>query len=91
MVLFLRYSEQFAQLLDAAKLGSMEKEKKEEQNRAQLKDKSRLSSLLIALMRKSRLWVKIDRRLSLNGIVQTLSSGERIISRDDQAAQALIQ
>eukprot|EP00973_Karenia_brevis_P013610 1846968-Karenia_brevis.AAC.1 len=42
-------------------------------------------------MRKSRLWVKTDRRLILNGVVQTLGSGERIILRDDQAAQALVQ
>eukprot|EP00973_Karenia_brevis_P029109 4015286-Karenia_brevis.AAC.1 len=42
-------------------------------------------------MRKSRLWVKTDRRLILNGTVQTLSSGERVILRDDQAAQALVQ
>eukprot|EP00973_Karenia_brevis_P066107 9190467-Karenia_brevis.AAC.1 len=62
---------------------------KEEQYRTQQKGKSRLSSKSIALMRKSRLWVKTDRRLILNGIVQTLDSGERIILRDDQAAQAL--
>eukprot|EP00973_Karenia_brevis_P057610 8013401-Karenia_brevis.AAC.1 len=42
-------------------------------------------------MRKGRLWVKTDRRLILNGVVQTLGSGERIILRDDQAAQALVQ
>eukprot|EP00973_Karenia_brevis_P010493 1424668-Karenia_brevis.AAC.1 len=42
-------------------------------------------------MRKSRLWVKTDRRLILNGIVQTLSSGERVVLRDDHAAQALVQ
>eukprot|EP00973_Karenia_brevis_P061017 8484571-Karenia_brevis.AAC.1 len=64
---------------------------KEEQKRTQQKGKSRLSSKSIALMRKSRLWVKTDRRLILNGIVQTLSSGERVILRDDQAAQALVQ
>eukprot|EP00973_Karenia_brevis_P082191 11394765-Karenia_brevis.AAC.1 len=42
-------------------------------------------------MRKSRLWVKTDKRLILNGIVHTLDSGERIVLRDDQAAQALIR
>eukprot|EP00973_Karenia_brevis_P081197 11258730-Karenia_brevis.AAC.1 len=64
---------------------------KEEQKRTQQKGRSRLSSKSVALMRKSRLWVKTDRRLILNGIVQTLSNGERVILRDDQAAQALVQ
>eukprot|EP00973_Karenia_brevis_P022033 3029800-Karenia_brevis.AAC.1 len=64
---------------------------KEEQNRTQRKGRSRLSSRSVALMRKSRLWVKTDKRLILNGIVQTLSSGERVILRDEQAAQALVQ
>eukprot|EP00973_Karenia_brevis_P086382 11977702-Karenia_brevis.AAC.1 len=64
---------------------------KEEQRRTQQKGRSRLSSGSVALMRKSRLWVKTDRRLILNGIIQTLDSGERVILRDDQAAQALVQ
>eukprot|EP00973_Karenia_brevis_P028756 3965309-Karenia_brevis.AAC.1 len=62
---------------------------KEEQRRTQQKGRSRLSSRSVALMRKSRLWVKTDRRLILNGIIQILDSGERVILRDDQAAQAL--
>eukprot|EP00973_Karenia_brevis_P016655 2280988-Karenia_brevis.AAC.1 len=62
---------------------------KEEQKRTQQNGRSRLSSKSIALMRKSRLWVKTDRRLILNGIVQTLNSGERVVLRDDHAAQAL--
>eukprot|EP00973_Karenia_brevis_P068571 9537608-Karenia_brevis.AAC.1 len=88
-LLFLRFPEMFAQLLDDVKLGTLEKEMKEEQKRTQQKGRSRLSSKAIALMRKSRLWVKTDRRLILNGIVQTLGSGERVVLRDDQAAQAL--
>eukprot|EP00973_Karenia_brevis_P001211 166239-Karenia_brevis.AAC.1 len=64
---------------------------KEEQKRTQHKGRSRLSSKSIALMRKSRLWVKTDRRLILNGIVQTLSNGDRVVLRDDNAAQALIR
>eukprot|EP00973_Karenia_brevis_P070038 9737214-Karenia_brevis.AAC.1 len=69
----------------------MEKEKKEEQNRTQQKGRSRLLYKSIALMRKSKLWVKTDWCLILKGIVQTLGSGARIILRDDQAAQALVQ
>eukprot|EP00973_Karenia_brevis_P059915 8339414-Karenia_brevis.AAC.1 len=64
---------------------------KEEQKRTMHKGRSRLSSKSVALMRKSRLWVKTDRRLILNGIVQTLSNGDRVVLRDDDAAQALIR
>eukprot|EP00973_Karenia_brevis_P012328 1674522-Karenia_brevis.AAC.1 len=64
---------------------------KEEQKRTMHKGRSRLSSKSVALMRKSRLWVKTDRRLILNGIVQTLDNGDRVVLRDDDAAQALIK
>eukprot|EP00973_Karenia_brevis_P000595 84210-Karenia_brevis.AAC.1 len=88
--LFLRFPELFSQLLDDVKLDTLEKEMKEEQRRTQRQGRSRLSAKSIALMRKSRLWVKTDKRLILNGIVHTLDSGERVVLRDDQAAQALI-
>eukprot|EP00973_Karenia_brevis_P006398 870245-Karenia_brevis.AAC.1 len=64
---------------------------KEEQKRTMQRGRSQLSSKSVALMRKSRLWVKTDKRLILNGIVQTLSNGDRMILRDNDAAHALIK
>eukprot|EP00973_Karenia_brevis_P053079 7379009-Karenia_brevis.AAC.1 len=63
---------------------------KDEHGRNSRSGRSRLSSRAIALMRKSKLWVKTDKRLVLNSVVvEVLDKGEKIILRDEAAAQAL--
>eukprot|EP00973_Karenia_brevis_P025440 3510852-Karenia_brevis.AAC.1 len=50
-----------------------------------------MSSKVVGLMRKCRLWVKVDKRLILYGIRQTLSREERTLLGDDNDALALIK
>eukprot|EP00973_Karenia_brevis_P017198 2361776-Karenia_brevis.AAC.1 len=71
-VLYLRSPALFSELLAEAKVNVLEKEMKDEHNRTSRAGRSTLSSRAIALMRKSKLWVKTDKRLVVNGAVQIL-------------------